>query len=714
MAPTHFFDTILMMRPSERLKQATIELAESFASNHGFQVLRQIKRVLYASDIVQETSQSNAQVPAIGRKHRIGIWEPIERNGERHFVRSLETGEPASLWANVHRIPPKGTRRRVLLLGESVARGFLFDPHFNPSMVLQKMLRGVSEDRELEVIDLARTDLLLQPLVELAKAAVDLTPDAVIVLAGNNWAPILNLTSVQFQETAAILVAGAGWAEVKAFLENLLRAHVDSCIKALTKLARAYRFALVLVIPEFNLSDWHTNVSNPPLLSTTATAKWHWLRAEAESSLSSAELGRAEHLARQILELDGGTTPVGSNIIAEVKLRGCVRKDAREFLEMARDSVICWPRLETPRCYSVIQQTIRKEAVNDRFILVDLPRVFQSYCHDGLPDRRIFLDYCHFTVEGTHVAMAAVAQALLSPLFNLGGERHEIRHIKFPVSASVEGEAHFLAAIHNANWGQSVELIQYHCRRAIARFPEITRMMRLFLDFHLRRAPHSLCKTFEELCQLQSLSAISLLFNPNRPLEEKFLNERLIGEMTQLLEADLPGVRAISCLLDREHGVQHRVADLLNKKYSSDSFIRALDTQKYGYYKAHDRCSRFALVCDAREPVELTVTYRCPPGLIAEERIAILVQGVRVDRISLSLSWTTVRLIIPAAILREGINSIEIVWPMPQWDLASWKDEIAQRLESGEFADVNPVFGELFRLEASVYRGPACCSHISG
>jgi hypothetical protein len=47
------------------------------------------------------------------------------------------------------------------LIGESVARGYLYDPQFTPAMALEAILQAQLGHNAVEVIDLARTDLLL-------------------------------------------------------------------------------------------------------------------------------------------------------------------------------------------------------------------------------------------------------------------------------------------------------------------------------------------------------------------------------------------------------------------------------------------------------------------------------------------------------------------------------------------------------------------------
>src|SRR5204862_313740 len=80
----------------------------------------------------------------------------------------------------------------LFLLGESVARGFFYDPIFNPAIALRAMFATAAPGRPIEVVDLARTDQLLAPLQRLVEAAVALEPDVMVVFAGNNWHPAIS------------------------------------------------------------------------------------------------------------------------------------------------------------------------------------------------------------------------------------------------------------------------------------------------------------------------------------------------------------------------------------------------------------------------------------------------------------------------------------------------------------------------------------------
>ena len=80
-------------------------------------------------------------------------------------------------------VPVAGRReKRLCLLGESTAAGYLLAPDLTPAKVLRRRLG----DR-WDVVDLARTNERLESLVDTAEAALQLDPDRLVVFTGNNW-----------------------------------------------------------------------------------------------------------------------------------------------------------------------------------------------------------------------------------------------------------------------------------------------------------------------------------------------------------------------------------------------------------------------------------------------------------------------------------------------------------------------------------------------
>ena len=124
-----------------QFKDTAGRLAQLFESEEGERILRLITQL----SLTQNDSVTEEPVDPAG-KIRVGTWEARDDAHGRSFVR-VETGDPLHLWANVQTIPPKGSRCRIVLLGESVARGYLYDPHFNPALALQAMMNAACGPR---------------------------------------------------------------------------------------------------------------------------------------------------------------------------------------------------------------------------------------------------------------------------------------------------------------------------------------------------------------------------------------------------------------------------------------------------------------------------------------------------------------------------------------------------------------------------------------
>jgi hypothetical protein len=634
---------------------------------------------------------------------RVGVWEATNDNGEQVFVRQ-QTNEPLHLWANVQRIPPKRNKQRVVLVGESVARGYLYDPHYNPATALQEILCAATGPQGVEVIDLARTDLSLDELEKLVRESLALEPDVLVVFAGNNWHPLAIPTAGEFENLGTALREGGSWRAVRDYLEAWLTKKIEFLFQTLGGIVKDSGVPVVFVLPEFNLPDWRSECEGPLMLDADATASWQRTLKEAEELLAGNEWRRAEASGWRLLELDGGTTAAGPNLIAEVGRRQGETDKARRFLEQARDTTICWPFAMSPRCFSVSQSVIRSKAAEYGVVVVDLPRRFEEYLDGDLPGRRMFLDYCHLSFEGIKVSMACAAEPVL-PLLNYPA-RHwrELCKTELQVTDKLAGEAHFLAAVHNANWGQGSDIVRHHCHAAIESYPQITKLMQLFLDFHARRAPSCLCKSFEEVCEMKNLAAINLLFNDSTT--KKFLNTILIEELLDTLESQgVPARDRLNHLLIKEHAVSARGVSLLETAYAMRHFARSLVDSRPAAYRATSRRSIFNLVCDGSGPIHFTLTLKAP-GAVADRLTHVWLNGVRLFAHDATDKWTTATFTAQAELLRPGINRLELHWPMQEWSGAEWRSRAAERLEAGKMTEVIPIYGEIHSFRASLTPTP--------
>ena len=669
------------------LKDMANRLAQSFESEEGERILRLITQLSVKKTGPGAFTEEPTEPADAAGKIRVGTWEAV---GDGSFVR-VETGDAWHFWANVQKIPPKGPRQRIVLLGESVARGYLYDPQFNVALALQAMMNAACGASEIEVIDLARTDLLHKSLHDLIDSALHLEPDALVVFSGNNWHPFVNPSNDNILDMASALREAGSWRAIKEWSESTLTAMATETLRALGKIVYERRIPVVFVLPEYNLADWGTDCDCPPVLSNNDTAAWLSARGEAEELLKGNQWEQAEPLGHRLMELDGGTASAGPNILAEVSRRRGDHGAAKTFLELARDASICWPFRLSPRCFSVTQQAIRARAAAHGVRVIDLPREFTHYLGGKAADRSLFLDYSHLSLEGIQLSMALTAEALLQLLNYSSKPWKELVQVDMKVSTKVKAEAHLLASVHNANWGQKIDIVRHHVRAALECDRDIARMMQLFLDFHVRAVPSSLCRSFAELCELKSIAAVNLLHN--EWASQKFLNTTLITAMVDALEEfGIPTRATLESLIIKEHAVKNRAVNLVHLLYSTGSFARPLMDQRPEFYQATARNTTFPFVCDKPEPLNFALTVKVPAAA-PEQTIALRVNGTPLVEIPAVDRWTTETLSVPTNLLRLGLNEVEIYWPMTVWSHEEQKEHIAECLEVGETMEITPIFG---------------------
>jgi len=645
--------------------------------------------------------QARTEAPRAPADGSIGIWEPRDGADGREFVR-VTGRDPWSLWADLERIGPKRCRR-VVLLGESVARGFFYDPAYNVARVLQRILDSLPDLGPIEVVDLARTDMQLDGLLELMHASLALEPDAFVVCAGNNWWPFASAEHIGIFDYARLAHDLRGGIHgVVPFLQGRLAAEVSRFVTALAELVHARQLPALLVLPEFNLLDWRSDAGrHAPWLGQGRNLPWLEAREQAEAALAAGDLATTERLARAMVELDAGLSSAGPSLLAQVALRRGDAQEARQHMETAKDAEIWSPIPVTPRCFGVIQATLREEAARRSLPLVDLPRRFEQR-FGGLPDRRIFHDYCHLSGEGIVVAMRATAEEL-SPL--LGGPTplcHTIAEGDLLPPPAVAAEACFTAAIHNAYWGQPLELVQHHCRRALELWPDLADTMLKFIDFRVRHAPVVLCRSFAELCG--SPGGVVERFFASNPRTVKTFSAALLQIVAESIEASHPGsVQALEELQIQEHAVERGPIDLLRTFHACESNAEhEVDwEQERGFYKAYRDRSRFFLVRrDEETEVDLDLVLRIaePAG---RARVTLLANGVAITCVPVASRWERLGIRLPKAALRVGTNRVELVWPRETLADPHGSKRMADTLGAFRLPDFYPVLGEISRFVAT-------------
>jgi hypothetical protein len=461
--------------------------------------------------------------PARSYGDNVGIWGPKVVNGKVAFVRRAEAMAEWNFWADVGRIEPKSEKLRVLLIGESVARGYLYDPVFNPAIALQMILETQFGEGQVEVIDLARTNLGFQ-ILEVALNAFQMEPDIAIVWAGNNWYISEPLPSEVAEIDEAI--AKHGFVGAKQVIDPQLARTAKSIVNEIASAYASKGIPLIWMIPDFNLRDWRDPITNAPYLAEGLNREWLALIDEAHSALRDRDFERAAQLAHRMIEIDGGLCVAPFYILAECSRAANDTEAERKYLMSARDAAN-WDLSKTtvPRPYTAMQEAVREETSKHDLQVIDLPALFQEHLNGGIPDRRLFLDYCHVTTEGIQVAMGAAASCILRALKGIERPWYALVGEHVAPAPETESEASFLAAITNAHCSQPYDVVQYWCTRALNYSQHVSQWMLDYVKLQTQSSvPARMSEAEEQMWKAGSPLMRNLLRLNNRRLDRLLLN----------------------------------------------------------------------------------------------------------------------------------------------------------------------------------------------
>ncbi len=653
----------------------------------------------------------------------ISIWEPREVQGEWVFERPAPW-VMGDHYATRLRIPLKKEpgRRRICFFGESVAAGYLYAPHCTPAQVLEQHLGAARGEAGYEVIDLARTNETLTALVRTVEQAMQLQPDALVLFIGNNWTlletPYVSpyVPSVRARQRYAWALREGG---VLGPITQATRQVASKAVVALTQvaeMAQAASIPLVLIIPEVNLADWETR--QPVLwLSDDGLAQWYRYYEEALHQLGQGAWAKAAATAQAMIDLDGATCPSSFRLLAKAFMGAGDLEQAeracRDEIDANQYATLCF--LSAPQATRMAQGVQRRAAQQYGAFIVDLPQVFAEHTGSPLPGRRLFLDYCHLTLEGIHVAMAATAATVRNACDDVEEPWQTlVQEGPRPVlTPEAEATALFGAALHSAHRlsmvGARASLLRYWCRAALAVSPGIVQAMSDYVAVRTAQSP-----------ALLSAAQRRNLASPYRlTFQHGWQYDYLDADIIEAIYAEVdPATREVI----RERVVAHRLPpEGLDLAYPPFYLREPLeqfypdvmpfdDLSQRATYRAPWPVSRFCLIDDATRDVDLAITLRRPSyegERLQEEPVSIRLNGQDVQTIVVGTTWQKATVVLEKGMLKEGINDLALHWPMPAGRGEAALEAARSRLEVGVEADLHPVFGEVFSLRAV----PSCQEH---
>ncbi|MGH9888673.1 MAG: hypothetical protein ACREBE_24285, partial [bacterium] len=533
-------------------------------------------------------------------------------------------------------------------LGESAAAGWFYAPHVTPAAVLESYLRSTA-GASYTVVNLARIDLDQAGLVALARASLQLNPDAIVIYAGNNWgvqfgaADFLGVSNYHAAARAYRTEGPAGLMRVSA--EGVRHAATET-MAALARAAGSVR--VVFVVPEVNLSDWE-RARPVPWLPGDSSARWHELYDESRDAARRGDWPASIERARAMIALDGGCCATSHRLLANALAAVGDLLEARKAAR-AEVSARAWDNHpHTPSATPEIQEAIRVAAAEHGFRCVDLPALVADRA-----GRDVMLDYCHLTLEGMALSMRAVARELLS----LGGvEDAPASEWRQPVAPrEVDARARFLAGLYGTHWstrrtgrnGASARWLD----DALDAWPGIADEMRAYVSTRCA-PPEWLRYSIAQQSVRESGADVDgrVLAGPN-------IDVHAVEAIRAALEArghTLDG--AFSA-----HDLQTGPVDLLGDAYGWNVLDRWESTAGFShprraFFRAVWPVSRFSLVWSGPSSVAIALTARL--AAIAGPRqgdAVVSVNGHRVAAVALTERWRPETIVLPADVPHGGLN----------------------------------------------------------
>lgn len=684
-------------------------LADLLATPEGLRTAR----LLQAAGLLG-TSPLPAPSPLPRLPEPISIWQPQDRDGETVWIRPDPRllGDHFAATKVLHRKKSE-LPLRVGFFGESVAAGYLYAPHVTPARVLESHLQTIGGAANFEVVDLARTNETLPSLAETVRTTLQIQPDILVLFIGNNWnllempeiSPYAPSVTARQRYGQALRDGIAG--PVRLAKERL-RAVAEANLGAIAEIAGLIHVPVVVVIPEVNLADWETR--QPPVwLEGDGTARWHALYAEAVERLGREDFSGALATAEELKELDGGACSSTWRLLARAEIGlgdfAAARRSCRAEIDAAPYATLA--TLSAPQITNLARELLREAARRHGFFAVDLQEIFAADTSSHLPDRRLFLDYCHLTLEGIQVAMAAVAAEVL----NLSGMIEETQewkallpHLPAPaISPEAEATAHFGAAIHTAHRLLSTSakgpILEHWCEAALDASPGIEAAM---LDLIAARcAPCPAVLTAAQQRNLASPYRLTL----QHGWRWDHLDADLILAIRSVLERrGRPVTEIIDRLLLEHLAVQPEGTELLDPIYLWEPLERFFpevmdleDLPRHATLRSPWPETAFCLICHAERDIEIEITLRLPFG---DGTVRLVVNGADVGIMEGGPRWGRTLVRIDHRFLRRGLNQLTLRWPMPAVHGEIAIADVLERLEIGVEGDLHAVFGEVFSVMA--------------
>ena len=678
-------------------KEIASDLAEKISAGYEFSK-EEIKVIhnLFPSNLIEEKSD----LPQQNNEKSIGIWKEKNIDGNIYYVRDVGDSENSYSWSELEKIPPKSNLRRIIFLGESVARGYLLCPTITPAGILKDILK--ENEEEFEILDMTRSSMGMEELRDLCKAVIQLQPDCIILFAGNNWRnSIWPFGSAESERLCQECL------ESKEFIERIENFHkekLESVVKDFFEpISGTFsQTRCIFVIPESNIVDWiPTENERIPIWINGNDDKWYKLLKECETE--SDAMKNIDNI-KMLISL-APLSPVGYFLMGRALQKLSRAEEAKKYFVEARNKGIYLSLFSVPYCYSYEADLIKKYCKKYDIEILDLRESFADYLQGELPGNNLFLDYCHLNVNGIKIAMEAVTKKIFK-LFSIPKTNLKKITIDQKQQNKAMGAGHFLAALHCAHiCKQQEEIIEYHCKEALKYWPKIKETMYSFLNLASKKVPWVVNKESRNLIKSELLKSYPLLYQPKNSylMEEKIVKAivKALKDYGEDIEYQIKKemVSNFSFKTNKLNLLETYYRD--NAYQMSDASIGYFTSNKRAFISSIEPTSVFYLVVsDNTRDIKVNFTSRLPYDYSEELSGTIGINGNKIDVFMITGKWKNYTFNIDAKFLHVGINIVEINWPYIAGSINTYYEKIRQNYTGYDLylRFVRPVYSDIARL----------------
>ncbi|MGB3181580.1 MAG: hypothetical protein WBB45_09330 [Cyclobacteriaceae bacterium] len=674
-------------RPEEDLKKVAGEYARHLyqEGNHGGQSFRE--KLTFSE--APESAAFHHQGPASENGH-IGIWKEVIADGKVSYQRDESMKDDFNTWIDRDIIHPKHTNKRVVYLGESVASGFFYEHHYRPALLAEKAVNQTLGEDSLEVIDLSKIGIDIDELRQVTRASLRLEPDALVVFAGNNWLSgfQMQLAEKDIRAIYQAVTSGKRFDEIDPIFQNKIREIAFDYLQLLKELD----LPVIFVIPEFNLKDWYLDINGQGLLWPQGeTEQWMTLKETAEQALEQNNMQEAREAALDLIRLNKSNT-VGYRTLAESYLREEKYDEALQALLDGRDTIM-YRMAPVPGTHTVLRDQVLELAKKDNLTLIDLPILLKEHFPGTMPDRSMFLDYCHFDDNALKLVASHLAKEILHVVFRRQTPYDELHKLIPPSEKKYKGIAHLMAAMYNAHLDQSAEVIRYHTRMAIDHFDRAAEFMMQYVDMVNRNIPKYLTSGYRNIKNIDELG----IYFSRILVEEKVLDLKLVQAMLAELKERGNNMEARTEQLRlQEHGYKNGRMNLLDPYLFRESYLTAtLDGRAYTSREKH---TRFYAITSGEDSAEGRITLKLPKGV--EGSVNIFLNEKQVAACKAGSEWSSHTFLIPAETFVPGVSTISVQWPAYSYT-EQYEGDDPEAMSEWLIENLHPLYGLIhqFTLE---------------